>query len=334
MKKEKTSENKEKKVLFKAFGGDSSQLLVIACVLIVIVAAVLLFTILPGLGSEKNESTDVPEFENDIQRYEYYVGPEDCADRGEWVDPRTYYGLFQDSKKETDLVAAFFGDGDLKGIVPAGVRIEPVLFSFDDFEPYEGPMNNGFLDIYSVDRFSDANGDLTEPIELQLGVQKNGLRIYNSYSIAKDGGYYTANARLTFLGLNYYINDLFNPKADGETIAVSSSSYGFLEPKLVFDYDGIVRASKYDKDKNRIESIEIELEGSMDEGRWEYTADLCGQLDTNFKTGDIYIRCKLPCKLTKTILASGETTTLDSSANVYFKVSEVRIGTWADCLHK
>lgn len=306
------------------FSGINIEILI--AVILVVVIAVVTFVL---IRIEKNNIPNVAQPKpTRAELYEQYVGPMTCEMQGEWVDIKDFYELFNDDHKELDLNAALFKQEKLRGIVPTGVRLEAVMLSYDDFEPYKSPLDKGFLDIYSCKDVGET--------ELQLAASFKDIGLEGGYNIDKDGKLYSGNINLKITDAEYYMLDTFVPgnvgvlEGYGETNGFSD--LGFLTPH--FDFKYILNGAAKVQDSPDAEVFEINIvgQGSLSDGTWQYTSDLVGQGMGVFKNGEVYIRCKLPCLVSKT--ENGQTVQDNSFVNVYFKINQVRIGTWADCMPK
>lgn len=288
--------------------------------ILVIIALVLSFFVLKKLRIVKPVIVDTPETE--LEKYEYYIGPEDFSDRGMWVDVNEYYKLFLDDHREANLYDALFKASDFKGIFPQGVNLTPIMISYDSCDPYDGNMSFEKLEEYKA--ISDNN-----EFEVQLGVSAD-CNISNSYEIYKDGIKYIGNANAGLSNIEYYLVDNFDPSLDNETLSSYVGNQNFITPYFSFRYMGNASSTKYDESGNVLENIYVNFDGSLVDGDWNYTCDIVSSGYSVFKNGSSYIRCKLPCKVTKEI--DGTVETYDSTCNIYFVINSVRLGSWFDCM--
>ena len=311
---------KNKRNLFKG-KIDIEIIIAIALVVVIAILAVLLI---------KNKADDIPNIEIEKpsrnELYEKYVGPMNCEMQGEWVDIKDFYGLFRDDHKEFDLISALYKQEELRGIVPAGVRLEAVMLSYDDFKPFSNPLENGYLDSYLCDNSADT-------VELQLAAPYRDFCLSGEYRTEKSGAVYAGNMDVSITDAEYYMIDTFIPQnvteVEGYGDVNGFGVYGFLEPHFNFTYNLMGKARIIESSGAVSGEIEITGSGSLEDGSWQYTADLVGQDNGVFINGEVYLRCKLPCKVTKVI--NGQTLESDSFVNVYFRIIETRIGTWIDC---
>ena len=308
-------------------------------------AALAVCILLICLRTDKKTEEAQLTTEEDI--LEQYVGPLDCEDRGEWFDPREYYSLFdEDGRPGADFNAALFSAEEKKGIVPAGVILEPAFLCYDDFEPFLYLEGYGYVDAYSC-------AALPQSAELQLGVSAD-FSLSGSYvtsgtadsggstdgaasggtnaasvptAPAKDSAAYSGSARVDITGMEYYITNTFDMErfdTDGSEYADANGPY--LKAHLAFDYKGSFRATRDDGSGPQL--IQSDFEGRFDDGRWSFDSDFSGQGSDIFPTGETYLRCRIPC--TETRIDGGSRSVTDSFVNVYFRVSEIRVGTRAD----
>lgn len=311
---------KKKRNIFK---GKIDIEIIIAIALVIVIAILAVLVI-------KNKVNDIPnvgaETPSKKELYEKYLGPMNCDAQGEWVDIKEFYSLFKDDHKELDLISALYKQENLKGIVPAGVRLEAVMLSYDDFKPFSSPLDKGFLDSYRCDNSVDV-------VELQLAAPYRDFCLNGEYSTEKDGSVYAGNMDVTITDAEYYMINTFIPEnvteVEGYGDVNGFGDYGFLEPHFNFTYD-LMGSSKIIESSGLVSGeIKITGAGSLEDGSWQYTSDLVGQDNGVFKNGEVYLRCKLPCKVTK--ITNGQSSDSDSFVNVYFKIAEARIGTWIDC---
>ena len=270
------------------------------------------------LGAKKEEEPPITE-EDMMDRY---VGPADVKDRGEWMPPVEYYAFYEDDAKEVDVAGTLFAkEGSMKGIVPAGVRLEPVIMTYDDFEPFESQGDLGYMESYYV---------TAEPreAEIQLGVRSD-MNLTGSYITIQNGMMYMGDASVSLNRMEYYMEQTFdvNGNYDGEP---DGGYYGFINPHFDFDYDLNGSASIGKDYGQETGELTFKGKGKLSDGSWQYTSNLSGQGNDIFRQGEIYIRCKLPCKVRRK--QDGKTSDYDGNVNIYFRVNEVRIGTREDCM--
>ena len=261
-----------------------------------------------------------PETEEDL--LEEYVGPSDTPDRGEWMEPVEYYAFYGDDAKEADVAGTLFAkNGAMKGIVPAGVRLEPVLMTYEDFGPYGSQGDYGYMDSYRV---------IAEPAEaeVQLGVTAD-MKLTGSYKTIQNDLLYTGDASADLNGMEYYMEQTYD--VNGNYDSEPDGGYcGFINPHFEFDYslNGTAGMGKdYGEETGK---LTFSGKGSLSDGSWQYTSNLSGQGNDVFRQGEIYIRCKLPCDVKKE--QDGQKTEYTGNVNVYFRINEVRIGTRDDCM--
>lgn len=267
------------------------------------------------------QKKEVPQI-TDEDIIEKYVGPSDTADRGEWMEPVEYYKFYEKDAREVDVAGTMFAkEGNMKGIVPAGVRIEPVIMTYEDFEPYESQGDLGYMDSYKV------NAEPKEA-ELQLGV-KSDMQLTGSYITILNDKMYMGDASVGLNGMEYYMEQTFDVHGtyDGEP---DGGYYGFINPHFDFNYvlNGSASIGKdYGQETGK---LTFTGKGQLSDGSWQYTSNLSGQGNDVFRQGEIYIRCKLPCTVRKN--ENGNTVSYDGNVNIYFRINEVRIGTRDDCM--
>lgn len=308
----------KKKSIIKTVSPERKQIFRIGGIVLLIILISAAFIFILYRNSIKRAEEELAN----MDPYDRYVGPADAADRGEWVEPVEYYSFYDGTGLEGDVVGTMFQkEGGRKGIVPAGVRLHPVVVTYDDFSPYSDKSEYGFLDDY---------GCQSEPDELeaQLGVTAD-MSITGSYRNMKNNMFYDGQINIDLKNVNYYMEMLYDPEAEGEEMS-APGYYGYLNPNMEFDYKLSGNAHITDNYPDYLGEIMIEGEGKLDPTKWSFTSSMSGQEDDVFRMGTVYIRCKLPCKVKKEF--EGKKETYESYVNIYFKINEVRIGTRMDCM--
>jgi len=316
---------KKKNAIYKIKSKEKKEfpwLAVILSVLVVFdIAGIFLGIHLSNRLKEETSAEMMEETEEDVLNK--YVGPADHVDRGEWVDPSTYYGVYtSDGVFNQAPASAMFSDEKL-GIVPVGFKLEAAFLSYEDFTPYDSMTDYAYVSSY----LCDAN---PEVIEMELGVDVEKMQIQGSYSTKKETDTYSGKISLDLSNISYYIRNIF----DSENLSVGTGEgdqgkgfYGYLEPNFNLAYSGSFESSISGAKNGTISS---QFSGELTQEMWSFTQNLSGQGRETFTQGEVYIRCKIPCICEKK--EDGVETSYDSYVNLYLKISECKIGTRIDAM--
>lgn len=288
----------------------------IIILLIIIAACVGVFFLYKHTEKQKQEA------ESALDEYDKYVGPEDAPDRGEWVDSIEYYGFYGDSGAEGDVAGKLFPqNGENKGIVAAGLVLQPVVVTYEDFSPYNSISENGFMTDYSCT-------SEPEEIEVQLGKSEHMI-ITGSYRNEHNDMFYEGLVNINLDNIQYYTEMTYDRNQSVST-EQDPGYYGYINPNFEFDYDITGEAHVTDSYPDYLGDISFSSTGSLKSSEWKFTSSLSGQGDEVFRIGEIYIRCKIPCEVEKSY--DGYSENYDGYVNIYFRINETRIGTRTDCI--
>ena len=306
------------KSVFKTVSSEKKKIFRIGGIIILIIlAAMAAIFIAYKTSADKAKA----KLEN-MDEYDKNIGPEECEDRGEWFNPVEYYSFYDGNGREGDVVGEMFQtEGERMGIVPAGVRLEPVIVTYEDFKPYDSLGQKGFMDDYAC---------VSEPqeIESQLGVTAD-MTISGSYRTMQKDRFYGGEVNIDLSNIYYYMENTYDTQ-DDTVSGPEPGYYGYINPNFEFDYSLNGKAHITDDYPDYLGEITFEGEGQLDPSMWRYTSSMSGQDEDVFRMGAVYIRCQLPCKVHKTF--EGKKETHDGFVNIYFKINEVRIGTRMDCM--
>ena len=313
-----SQKNRKQNRLFRTVSDDRKTIFKIGIVLLAVILAA-------GVGIfcvYRNQEKEAKEVEETVDEYEKYVGPEEAEDRGEWVDSVGHYGFYGGSGAEGDVAGMLFPkDGEDKGIVAAGLMLQPVLVTYEDFEPYGAPGDFGFMTDYACT--SDP-----QEIEVQLG-RNEGMQITGSYRNEQNDLFYEGRVQVDLKNIRYFTELTYDRDA-ALTGEQEPGYYGYIQPDFLFDYEITGEARVTDNYPDYLGELSFSAAGSLKPAQWQFTSSLSGQGNEIFRVGEVYVRCKLPCQVRKKV--AGKTENYESSVNIYFRINETRIGTRADCI--